>query len=232
MAEKNKRPEYRSERGRFAFPRLNAPDTKFKADGEYSVKLVVTADQKDKMVAQLQPHHDEAVKNGKTKYAELPPATKKKCEFKVNPFVSEELDKEGNETGNWVFNFKLPAKGEDKKTGKTWTNKPALFDAKGQPMKKAPAIWGGTEGKISFQVNEFFVAKIGCGISLRLKAAQIIKLVQGGNRDAESYGFGAEDDGYVYDESAEDDLSSGSNDAGTEGAGEGSADKSADETDF
>ena len=98
------------------------------------------------------------------------------------------------------FKFKMKASGKDKKTGKPWSRKPTIFDAKGKPMTPVPSIWGGTIGKVSFEVGPYFVqGQAMAGISLSLNAVQIIELRSGGGGTAESYGFG-EEDGYEYDE--------------------------------
>jgi len=79
--------------------------------------------------------------------------------------------------------------------GKPWTAAPAIFDAKGQPVRDRDSLkgmWSGTTGRVSFEAQPFFQAAIGAGITLRLKAVQIIDLVEGGG-SAESYGFGEED---------------------------------------
>ena len=69
-----------------------------------------------------------------------------------------------------------------KKTGKKWTRKPSLFDAKGTILKNAPPIWGGTVGKVAFSVTEggYFVPGTGAaGISLSLEGVPIIELRSG-----------------------------------------------------
>jgi hypothetical protein len=201
MADKKpKRETLVSPRGILKYPRLNEPDTKFKAEGEYSTKLVLTADEAAPLIEKLKTLHAAAVKEGKKAWSELKPPVQKKNPFKEVDFYSDDLDADGNETGNVVFNFKLPATGKDKATNKTWTNKPALFDGKGTKLPQSVSVWGGSEGRISFEVMPFFVAAVGAGISLRLKAVKIAKLVQGGERGAEGYGFGddGDDDGYEY----------------------------------
>ena len=202
MADKKpKRESFVSPRGTFKFPRLNEPDTKFKAEGEYSTKLVLSADAAAPLIEKLKPVYAAAIKDGKKAWSELKPPVQKKNPFKEVDFHSDDLDADGNETGNVVFNFKLPATGQDKKTGKSWTNKPALFDGKGNKLPPTVSIWGGSEGYVSFEVMPFFVAAVGAGISLRLKAVKVAKLVQGGERGAEGYGFGNEgdEDAYEYD---------------------------------
>jgi hypothetical protein len=107
-------------------------------------------------------------------------------------------DDEGNETGEVAFTFKRKASGVNKKTGKPWVAKVPLYDAAGKPVDRTKVqVWGGSEIKVAFELNPFYTDLVGAGVSLRLVGVQIIKLVSGGERTAESMGFSAED-GYTY----------------------------------
>lgn len=226
MAERKKSVQFVTPKGRFSFPKLHEPDTKFKKEGEYSVKLILGAEDAQALIAKLQPLHDEAVEQGKEKYAALPVKTRKQTEFKVTPFYSPVYDKETEEeTGEYEFNFKMTASGEIKsgpKAGQKWTRKPQLFDAKGKPLPKSVQIWSGTIGKVAFEVGEgYYTTAAGAGISLRLNAVQVIELVSGGKKDAKGYGF-TQEDGYEADEEFEDE---------TEGQSEGGEDSGSDDDD-
>lgn len=208
---KPKNPEFVSPRGIFRYPKLNEPDygTKEfpKPDGEYSVRLILTEAEAEPLVEQLQPHLDAAVAEAQEKFKELPVATRKKLkEVTVNELFQVEYDQETEEpTGNVIFKFAMKASGVTKDK-KPWSRKPVIFDAKGKKLTKPDPIWGGTEGKVAFEVRPYFIAGTGAaGLKLGLNAVQIIELVSGGGRDAEGYGFGAED-GYEADdnEDAED----------------------------
>ena len=111
----------------------------------------------------------------KTKRAPLP--------FKIN-----------EEDGTLEVTLKCKAKGI-RNDGTTWEQKPVIFDSKGTPFEPDGVIWGGTVAKISFTPSLYSVAAIGTGISLRLKAVQIIDLVKGGN-SSDTYGF-TEEEGHV-----------------------------------
>jgi Single-stranded DNA-binding protein, Bacteriophage T7 len=196
-------PNFTSFKGTFKYPRLNEPDTKFKAEGEYSVKLIGRLDDPavHAFVQKLMPLHEAAVKRAEG-------LIKKGKKLTVNPLFNTVFDETTEEdTGEIEFTFKMAASGEYKngpKAGQKWSRKPGLFDAKGNAMVKAPSIWGGTVGKVSFEVGVdresgepgYFVPGTGaCGLSLRLLAVQIIDLVSGGQRTAAAYGFG-EEEGY------------------------------------
>jgi len=86
-------------------------------------------------------------------------------------------------------------------------------------MTKAPSIWGGTVGKVAFEVMPYFNnAQCEGGLSLRLDAVQIIELVSGGGKSASAYGFG-EEEGYEHDNDAFADESD-STDNGSAGGSE------------
>jgi hypothetical protein len=98
----------------------------------------------------------------------------------------------------------MPASGVYKKgpkEGQKWTAKPHIFDAKGTRLVNPPSIWGGTTGRLSFEMRPYFIPGTGAaGLSLRLIGAQIIDLVSGGARSAKDLGFGEVEGGYEYAE--------------------------------
>lgn len=208
MAEARKKlPQFTTPPGPFIWPRLFEPDFKFKDQGEFSVKFRASAAVAQELLKKLKPLHDAAIKEGKAKYAELPIASRKKLEakggFTANPLCSDVYDDDEQETGEKEFNFKMVHEITSKKTGKTFKKYPAVFDAKGVPIKKKIDIGSGTVGKVTFEVSDYFIPGTGAaGLSLRLQAAQIIDLVAFGQRSASQYGFG-EEDGYSADDSSD-----------------------------
>jgi hypothetical protein len=199
MTKKEKLPSFVSPKGVFRYPALTSPDygTKEfpKADGEYKVQLILTEAEAKPLIEKLQPIFDAAISEGEEKFKELKVEQRKKLgALKVNDFYSTEYDQQTEDpTGNLIFKFTMKASGKDKK-GATWERKPALFDSKGTPLKDVKGIWGGTVGKVSFDVSPYFIPGSGAaGIKLRLNAAQVIDLVAGGGRDAEGFGFDKED---------------------------------------
>ena len=216
-----KAPKFTTPPGSFIWPRLFEADTKFKAEGEYSVKLRLSADAASPLIKKLQPLHDEAAKEGKQGYAAIPVANRKKLDakggFTLNPFFSPVYDDDENETGEVEFKFTMKATGTNKKTGKDWTRKPSVFDAKGLPIKKDPGVGSGTVGKVSFEVFPYFIPGTGAaGLSLKLEAAQIIDLVAFGQRSASAYGFG-EEEGYSASDNEDETEESNTEEGGASG---------------
>lgn len=220
-----------SPRGVYQWPRLNAPDTKFKEEGEYSVSLILKADAPEtkKFIETLTPHYEAALEAGREEFKKLKVETRKKLKnITENALFTEVFDKETEEpTGEIKFRFTMTASGVSKKTGKAWKRKPKVFDAKGNYMPKPPEIWSGTEGRVNFELRPYFVPGTGaCGLSLRLEAVKILKLVsEGGAADASKYGFDEEEDGYEYEADAmtSDESGDASDDDG-EGDDDGSGD--------
>lgn len=220
---KEKRPQYVSFKGAFKYPKLTEPDLGTdeypKPDGEYSLRLVGDPNDPDvkAFIAKFGPLHEQAVDEGKAASKELDVKTRKRLEkdngkglIKINDFYSEVYDKDTEEpTGEIEFKFAMKASGEFKKgpkAGKTWHRKPAIFDAKGRPMKNPPAIWSGTVGRVSFNAAPYFVKGNGmAGIKFYLNAVRIIDLVSEGERSASAYGFDGEEDGYAYEPSIDND---------------------------
>tara|TARA_R110002073_G_scaffold63572_2_gene159252 strand:- start:983 stop:1435 length:453 start_codon:yes stop_codon:yes gene_type:complete len=112
------------------------------------------------------------------------------------PFEEEYL--EGKPTGNIIFKFKAKAK-INMKSGETIDIKIPVFDSKGTPMKDQ--IWSGSEMKVSADMIPYYTAMAGAGVSLRLKAVQVAKLVEGGKgAGSQTHGFEEIKDGYVAPE--------------------------------
>ena len=190
-----KRTRYTSPRGVFVYPKLTAPDTKFKAEGEYSVKLKVAEDAPGVAALVKQIEKEAAASLAAAKEKAKTPAEAKKWETKYLPFTRVE-DDEGNATGEIEFKFSMKASGVSKKTGKPWTMKPTLFDAKGKPINGSVNIGNGTVGKVSYEIIPYSpTAQVGASVKLALAAAQIIELRSYGEQSAKDHGFD-EEDGY------------------------------------
>lgn len=185
---KIKRPRFVSPAGTAQYPYLNKPDTKFNPDGEYKCKLEIPADKAQEIVTFLDEQHEQSIAKAKKDNP-----GKKVKEGEVPYTVNEE-------TGAVVVNFKLRAKGKTK-DGSEFEQRPAVFDSKGKPLQDAK-VGGGSTLKIAYEVIPYYTAIAGAGVSLRLKAAQIINLVEfSGGAGAGAYGFG-EEDGYEAEETA------------------------------
>lgn len=176
--------------GTAIYPHLIKPDTKFNVMGEYKVSLSIP----EKEAAPMIVNYNNAQKIAKSmipkgknpKMAQLP--------------YSNELDDDGQETGNVIFKFKMKAK-VTTLDGRNIELKPKIFDAAGTLLNDVDSIWGGSRLRVSADLVPYHVAAIGAGVSARLKAVQIIELKTGGGSSAEAFGFEATD-GFTTEESS------------------------------
>jgi hypothetical protein len=174
MAEKKERIRMTSPKGVAKYPHLSEPDTRFKKDGEHSVKLLLDADDATthKFIAELDQHVQAAVAE---QSKDLKPAKAKTLET-YYPY-KDELDKDtGDPTGNVEIVFKSTASYKAK-DGSIVNKSVALFDSKGQPIQRKVNVGGGSIIKVAFEPFGFYAASGNqAGISLRMEAVQIIEL--------------------------------------------------------
>jgi len=172
---------------------LTQPDTKFDTDGHYKVNLIVPFDKAQPLIKQINAEMEASLKIAKEK-------NKGKTIKLANPPYEEEMDEKNVPTGNIIFKFKRKAQ-IIAKDGKVIPFKVAIFDSSGKPLIDTN-VWSGSEMKVSAELVHWFTAMAGAGVSLRLRAVQITKLVEGGSGNAEGYGFNNVEGGYTAPESA------------------------------
>ena len=200
MAEKKKNIRITTPAGIAQYPWLQKADTRFKAEGVYTVGLVLPKAQCAELCAQLDPMAEQAYQDALADPKKVLAAKQKKKTISKNEPYLPELDEAGNETGNTVFKFRMNAQAEIK--GETKFFKPSLFDAKGVPITKNINVYGGSTIKVNFSPTLYYTdASFSAGVSLRLNAVQVLKLVTGGYTAA-SCGFGVEEDGFEYADGA------------------------------
>ena len=177
-----------SPRGIAVYPWLNRPDTKFSADGDYKVTLKVGAADALPLIQQL----DEIISNYQSQQAKSDP---KLGRYNVSPPYEEEMDDQGNLTGNFLFKFKQKAKIHTK-DGRTIDMKVALVDASRTPTNVN--VGGGSEIKIAATVAPYAMSTTKTiGLSLRPSAIQILSLAESTSNVVSLFddedGFKAED---------------------------------------
>ena len=170
----------------FVYPHLNKPDVRFNEAGEYKVNLKVPQKQALEMVTLIDKKLNEAI-------AEAEKENKgKKIKQAPKPYKLED--------GYYHFKFKMKATGINRKTKESFSQRPALFDANKNPFPQSTSIWGGTTGKVAFVAKGYYVPALGAGVTLQLKAVQIIDLVEGGNKQGDLFD---KEDGYIVQETNE-----------------------------
>lgn len=161
------------------YPYISAPDTKFDEQGHYKVNLCLSEEDAQPVIEVIKQTVVEGIKALKK--------DKPNMEIKQAPLpFSKEVDEDGNPTGNVIIKFKSKA-----------AYKPAVFDSKGNMMTKSN-IYGGSELKVNGSCAFFHTAMIGAGVSIRLRAVQVISYVEGAS-GANKFGFD-EVEGFTVEE--------------------------------
>jgi hypothetical protein len=165
------------------------PDTKWNPLGDYSINLQMSQANSAEMCERLeqivQEEFSKAIK-------EKPPL---KNTLTTQAVVNTVYDKDtGDDTGKVEFKFKLKAKGQ-RKDGSYYEQQPAVIDAKKQPLPKDMLIGNGSRVKVAFEPIPYIMQSTKkVGVSLRLKAVQVIDLVEYGNSATSVFD---EEDGFV-----------------------------------
>ena len=161
------------------YPYISAPDTKFDEQGHYKVNLCLSEEDAQPVIEVIKQTVVEGIKALKK--------DKPNMEIKQAPLpFSKEVDEDGNPTGNVIIKFKSKA-----------AYKPAVFDSKGNMMTNSN-IYGGSEIKVNGSCAFYHTAMLGAGVSLRLRAVQIIQYVEGAS-GATKFGF-EEVEGFTIEE--------------------------------
>lgn len=228
LRNRNEYPKLITPKGVVAWASIDEADYEYKEEGEFHIRVRFDPEDpgleklREEAEAILEEAHEDMKRRLKK---EKKGALLKKLHLKED-VITEEVDREtGEPTGKVIIRagmkYKVTPK-SGKYAGKTLEFTPDVFDARGNRLHKRPRIGSGSEVKVAVQPMEYFMPKDGeMGISWKLNAVQIIRLVQGGSRDAASYGFGEEDG----------DVLAG-NDAGFEDEGEGGYEAEDDSADF
>lgn len=170
------------------FPKLNSPDTKFKEEGEYSVLLQLSKDSPEN-----QNFINDLSKIFETNYKTVSAENRGKKIKRMDPPWKDAVDRDGNDMNCWDLRIKMPASYNSKSDNKKVEMRPAIFDAKLNPTKAE--VGGGSKIRVNFEVSPFYVPALGAGLSLRLRAVQVLELSRRGERSGGDYGF-AQSEGF------------------------------------
>ena len=168
-------------KGTAVYPRLKEPDTKFNADGVYNCKLHVSEDDFNvfsKEVSEIVDRDYDSeckIKGKKLKQSDKPPLR-----------ITAE--------GDYEIYAKQVAKRQTRKGLLEFTV--PIFDSKGSRVDNVPNIGSGSQLKLSVEVYTWFSDLQGFGYTLRLKAAQLLELMEYSSGGSV---FGKEDGSYIDD---------------------------------
>lgn len=185
--------------GKALFCRVFEPDYQFDERGDYSATILLSKDNPE--VAELERQFEALMAEAEAMAQEN--AAKNKNPRKRNELPPRKdenhgdwFDKNGEPTGEYAIRAKAKASGTSKQ-GKDWTFSPFVCDAQGVPFPEEPKRLIGNGSTIKLAVTAFpYASPIGYGISIRLDALQVLDLVEYNKRDAKTYGFGEEEEGY------------------------------------
>ena len=155
-----------SPKGKAIFPHLTEPDTKYKTEGEYHVKLECSKEESTSLIKKIgDVISEQVVEAGKKQPNQTTP-------FKRAPLPYDVQD------DKVIFNFKMKASGTRKADGKHFTQKPVLLKADQTPLEEGTQIWGDSILRIVAEPKGYNMP-IGIGCTLRLNPVQGIELVTG-----------------------------------------------------
>jgi len=165
------------------------PDTKFNPLGDYSINLQMPLADSVAMSEQL-----DGIVQAKFKEA-IEKDPRLKNTLSTQDVCQPVYDRDtGDDTGNVEFKFKLKAKVQ-KRDGTYYEQQPAVLDSKKVPMSKDTLIGNGSKVKVAFEPISYVMSSTKkVGVSLRMKAVQVIDLVEYGNSATSVFD---EEDGYV-----------------------------------
>jgi hypothetical protein len=227
---KEKRETLMSPVGTAMFPYLNKPAPPYgnakdkPPQWKVTLKLRKSEPEVQAFLADLQARYDKNL--AEAELEETPKAKAERLKSK-NPELGadlpfkDEIDEQGQETGYALVNLKQGAYAVSQKTGERWDFFVDLFDAKGTRIDRDKVrIGGGSKIIAAFEVSTFFT-EIGAGLSLRLKAVQVLERVEGQGKDAAGYGF-RQQDGFSAEEADARGEDATEDDGSTGGADDGS----------
>jgi hypothetical protein len=126
--------------GELVYPWLTRADTRYDPDGVFQTKLLLPFEGAQGLIARL-----EGIRSDFIATLDKPKST-----YTVADVFEDELDDDGEATGNVLFRFKLKAKVTPRE-GDAFTQSPILVMADDGSAVAAP-IYGGTMAKIKGQV--------------------------------------------------------------------------------
>ena len=182
----NKKKQIVTPRAIAVYPWLNTPDTKFSSDGEFKVTLKIGPDDAQPLIQKI----GEVIEEYRNEQTQKDPKIARYSD--MLPY-EDEVDDQGNLTGNYLFKFKQKAKIHTK-DGRTIDMKIALYDAQRTPTDVI--VGGGSEIKVAATLWPYVLPTTkSVGVSLRPSAVQILSLVSvGGSKMADLF---ADEDGFV-----------------------------------
>ena len=175
--------------GKAMWAKVFEPDTKFNPLGDYSINIQMSEADAAPMCEKLEGIIQETFKKA---VKEKPPL---KNSLTTQDVMQPVYDREtGDPTGDVEFKFKLKAKVQ-KRDGSYYEQQPVVLDSKKTPLTGDTLVGNGSKVKVAFEPIPYVMQSTKkVGVSLRLKAVQVIDLVEYGNTATSVFD---EEDGFV-----------------------------------
>ena len=198
-------------KGQALWAKVFEPDTKFNADGVYSINLLIPESESHELGECLETMRDEYMQEEAKRNPKIA------AKLSTKPVFEEHYDKEGNPTGEMELKFKQNAKIK-LRDGSTSTAKVMVVDAKRNVMKGDVLIGNGSTVKVAFEPRPYLLASTKqVGVSLRLKGVQVIDLSEYGN----SASMFEDEEGFIAERVEKDTASEMFDDGMPDGSTEG-----------
>lgn len=171
-------------KGKAIYPHLRTPDMYEGADLGFTIRLMPSVEDAQKFEEFLRAELDKA--------ASLPEFAGKKLNDR-NALIGMGETQEGDT----VFKFKTKSTYRTK-SGDVMNRVIPIYDSQGKPLPKNVDVGHGSIVKVAFSIHPYYKTKTIKGLTLYLNAVQVLELVERSDeRNAESFGFGAEAGGYM-----------------------------------
>ena len=170
-------------KGEFHWAHVGTPDTTFKAEGQFHVKLQLAGQDADTMREAVdKAHADWKSEVNKTK------GQKAYQEFLPYKVV---LGDDGMESGI-QFHFKMKASGVNSRTGEAFTQRPMVVGPDKTPLPTNIKIANGSTGKVAYEMAPYQFGT-GLGVQLRLRGVQVLHLIEWNGEGGSDEMFSVED---------------------------------------
>lgn len=162
------------------------PDTKFNPNGVFSCQLILSEEDYNTVNSQISPWLE----------AEYERHCKEAGVNKLSRHENPPLKK--NKDGDYELLAKQVARRQTNKGELNFSV--ALFDSAGKKLNDPPNIGSGSKLRLSVEPHSWSSPQHGFGYTLRLRAAQLIELVEYNLGNSEAFGFGSEEGGFVSED--------------------------------
>lgn len=164
-------------KGEFLWAHITAPDTAYKEEGEYHVKVILRGNEGENLKNAVDAQFDNWLSSQKSTGGR-----------KFLPYKENQAD-DGSSDG-YQFHFKMKASGVNSKTGEKFTQRPIVVGPDRKPIPSDIRIANGSLGKVAYEFAPYNT-KGSIGVQLRLRGVQVLELIE--------YNEGGSDDN-IFDE--------------------------------